>query len=122
MENTLEGINVLGEYAKNIFPHIENTPVNIKLSLSRRILDQNEKYSDPKLPFSALSKGQQKPSQRYCPFKGAQAKRKHFVSKSPRYSNMIYSHVCIGQKNLFCLYLLCLSYRLVTYVFTVYNS
>jgi hypothetical protein len=49
MENTLEHINVLGEYGKNILPYTEHTPVNIKLSLSRRIFNQYEKKSDPNL-------------------------------------------------------------------------
>jgi hypothetical protein len=40
----LKSLNVSGEYAKNILPYMENTPIGIKLSLSLRIFDQNQKY------------------------------------------------------------------------------
>jgi hypothetical protein len=42
---------VLGENANNILPCIENTPIDLKLSLSRQIFDQNKKKSDPKTPL-----------------------------------------------------------------------
>ncbi len=38
----LKHLNVLGEYAKNILQYMGNTPIDIKLSLSRRIFDQNQ--------------------------------------------------------------------------------
>jgi hypothetical protein len=37
---------------------MENTPIYIKLSLSRRIFGQNQKISYPRSPFFTLSKGQ----------------------------------------------------------------
>jgi hypothetical protein len=57
---------------------MENTPVDIKLSLPRRIFDQNEENPDPKLPFYIIDWATKNIS-RYCPFKGAQAKRTRFV-------------------------------------------
>ncbi len=36
----LNSINVFGEYAKGILPYMENTPIDIKVSLSRRIFNQ----------------------------------------------------------------------------------
>ncbi len=45
---------------------MENTPIDVKLSLSRRIFDQNQKISEPKSPFYTWSIGQ-KNILRYCP-------------------------------------------------------
>jgi hypothetical protein len=42
-KSILYHVNVLGEYAKNILPYMEITPIDIKLSLSRRIFEQNRK-------------------------------------------------------------------------------
>ncbi len=53
---------------ENIQPYVENTPIGQKLSLSRRIFDQNQKVSDPKSPFYTLS-NRQKNISLYCPFK-----------------------------------------------------
>jgi hypothetical protein len=36
----LKNINIFGEYAKRILPYMENTPIDIKVSLSRPIFDQ----------------------------------------------------------------------------------
>jgi hypothetical protein len=52
------------------------TPVNIKLSLSRRLFDQNEENPDPKLPFYTLSTGQQKTSHATVPLKGLRRKER----------------------------------------------
>jgi hypothetical protein len=46
----LKNINAFGEYAKSIFPYMENTPIDITESLSRRIFDQIPK----KLGFKSL--------------------------------------------------------------------
>jgi hypothetical protein len=35
--------SILGNYAKNILPYVENAPIDIKLTLSRRIFEQNPK-------------------------------------------------------------------------------
>jgi hypothetical protein len=44
--------NVLGKYAKNILPHMENTPIDIKLSLYLgEFSTKTEKISDPKSQF-----------------------------------------------------------------------
>ncbi len=40
---SLKNINVLDEYAENIFPYMENTPIDITLSRSRQISDKNKK-------------------------------------------------------------------------------
>ncbi len=42
---SLKNINVSEEYAKSILPYIENTPIDIKLGIYRRIFDSNQKKS-----------------------------------------------------------------------------
>jgi hypothetical protein len=44
---SLKNIIVFGEYAKNILPYMENTSIDIKLSLSRRLFDKNLKNFRP---------------------------------------------------------------------------
>jgi hypothetical protein len=39
--------SVLGEYAKSILPYSPNTPKDIELSISQRIVDQREKNFKP---------------------------------------------------------------------------
>jgi hypothetical protein len=39
----LKSINVFGEYAKSILPYMENTLIDIKVSLSRRISTKSQK-------------------------------------------------------------------------------
>jgi hypothetical protein len=46
----LKSINVFGEYANSISPYMENTPIDIKVSISRQNFDQIPKNSDPKSP------------------------------------------------------------------------
>jgi hypothetical protein len=44
----LKNISVEGEYAMSILSYIENTPIDIKSSLSRRIFIRNPTNSEPK--------------------------------------------------------------------------
>ncbi len=65
--------NTLKEYKRmrrrirqEYFPYIENTPIDIKLTLSRRIFDQNQKKIPNHLPIHYRIV---KIISRYCPFK-----------------------------------------------------
>ncbi len=48
----LEYINVVGQNAKKILPRMENTTIDIKLSLTRRVFGEKTKnILDPKSPW-----------------------------------------------------------------------
>jgi hypothetical protein len=63
---SVHGVNTLqeyafGEYAKSILPYMENTPIDIKLSLSRRIFDQNQNNFRSSIPVLYMFEYAKKP-------------------------------------------------------------
>ena len=62
-------LNVSGEYAKIILPYMENTPIDIKLRLSRRISAQNQKKFWSKITSPNMIEWPKKPSHATVPLR-----------------------------------------------------